>query len=97
MSFKVDIEDLAAAGVSVTEYGEDLAVALASAADCMIAALPGWQGQSAAALTAAAANWSRATRALLTRLGEYAEALQIGAAEFRAQDQRGAQALDPAC
>jgi uncharacterized protein YukE len=95
MSLRVDIEGLLVAGVSVTDHGEDLAVALASAADCIVAALPGWQGQSAAALTAAAENWSRASRALLTRLGEHADALHISAAQCQTQDQHGAQALSP--
>lgn len=95
MSLRVNVDDLASAGVSVRAQGEDLAAALASAADCIVAALPGWQGQSAAALTAAAASWSRASQVLLTRLGEHAEALHIGAAEFRAQDHRGTQTLSP--
>lgn len=97
MSLRVNADDLAAAGTTVAGHGEDLAVLLAGAADCIVAALPGWQGESASALTAAAASWSRASQVLLSRLGEHADALGVCAAEFRAEDQSGAQALNPAC
>lgn len=95
MSFRVNIEDLAASGAAVTGHADDLAAALSAAADCIIAALPGWQGQSASALTSAAAGWSRASQELLARLSEHAEALHLSAAEFWAYEQRGAQTLDP--
>ena len=58
MSLEVIIEDLAASGVAVTGHGEDLAVAHAAADGRIDAAQPGWQGQSAAALAATAAQWS---------------------------------------
>lgn len=94
MSLRMSIEDLAASGLAVTSHAENLAAALAGAADCIDAALPGWQGQSAAALTAAAANWSRASQVLLARLSEHAEALHVSAAEFWDHERRSAQALD---
>lgn len=93
MTLRVNIDGLTAVGAAVSSHAEDLAAAVAGAADCIAAALPGWQGHSADALTSAAASWSRASQVLLTRLSEHAQGLQTSAAEFALQDQRGAQAL----
>lgn len=93
MSLGVNVEDLDAAGVSVAGHGENLAALLGGAADCIVAALPGWQGQSATALTAAVASWCRASHVLLSRLSEHADALHVSAAEWGAMDQRDANAL----
>ena len=94
MSLRVSIEDLAASGVAVTGHGEDLAVAHAAADGRIDAALPGWQGQSAAALAAKAATWTHDSRTLLARLSDHAQGLHTSAAEFWAHEQRSAQALN---
>lgn len=95
MSFRVSIEDLAASGVAVAGYGEDLAVAHAAADARIAAAQPGWQGRSAAALAVKAARWASISTELLARLSDHAQALHTGAAELWDHEQRSAQALDP--
>jgi len=94
MSLQVFIEDLAAAGVAVTGHGEDVAVAHTAADGRLDAAQPGWQGQSAAALTAKTAQWAEDSRALLARLSDHAQGLHTSAAEFWAHEQRSTQALN---
>lgn len=94
MSLRVSIEDLAASGTAVTGHGEDLAVAHCAADARIDAARAGWQGQSAAALTAKAAQWTSVSTALLARLSDHAQALHTSAAEFWEHEQRSAQALE---
>lgn len=93
MSLRVSIEDLAACGLAVTAHGEDLAAAHTAADGRIDAAMSGWQGRSAAALCARAAQWSQHSRALLARIGDHAQALHTGTAQLRAHEQRSAQAL----
>ena len=83
----------AASGVAVTAHGEDLATRHFGADGVVAAALPGWQGQSAAAMSALADRWAAGTQALLARLRDHAAALHTSAAEFADHEQRGAAAL----
>lgn len=94
MSLEVTIGDLAASAMAVTSHGEDLAAAHATADGRVYAALAGWQGQSAAALAAKAAQWSRESTALLARLSFHAQGLHASAAGFWEDEQRSAQALE---
>lgn len=93
MSLRVSIEDLVACGMAVTAHGEDLAAAHTAADGRIDAALPGWQGRSAAALCARAAQWSQHSRVVLARIGDHAQVLHAGAARFRDHEQHGAQVL----
>ena len=94
MSLEVNIEDLASSGLAVTGHGEDLAVAHAAADGRIDAAAPGWQGRSAAALSAKAAQWTQDSGTVLARLSDQAQALHTSAAEFWAHEQRSAHALN---
>lgn len=94
MSLRVSIDDLAASAVAITGHGEDLAVAHCAAEARIDAAQVGWQGQSAAALAAKAAQWAQDSAALLARLSGHAQALHASAAGFWGHEQRSAQALE---
>lgn len=94
MSLKVDIEDLIASGVAVGGHGEDLAMKHAGAASQVDAALPGWNGASALAMTALSEQWNVATSALLTRLSEHAQGLHSSAQRFAEMEERNRQALE---
>lgn len=93
MSLRVSIEDLAACGLAVTAHGEDLAAAHTAADGRIDAAMSGWQGRSAAALCARAAQWSQHSRVVLARIGDHAQVLHAGAARFHDHEQHGAQVL----
>lgn len=94
VTLEVSVEGLQAAAAAVTGLGEDMALAHNRSDGRVEGALPGWRGRSAAALATRAALWAEASRVLLARLGEHAEALRTSAAEFSADQRRGAQALD---
>jgi uncharacterized protein YukE len=94
MSLGVSIEDLSASGVAVTGLGEDMA-ARHAAADCRIdAAHAGWQGLSAATLSARSDSWLATTNALLARLSDHAQGLHTSAQSFCEMEQRHSQALE---
>ena len=93
MTLRVNIEDLVVSAAAVSGHGEDLAVAHAVADGRIDAAAPGWQGRSAAALAATAAQWSQDSRTLLARLSDHAQSLHTTAAEFYAHEQRSAAAF----
>lgn len=94
MSLRVSIEDVVASAAAVGALGEQMASAHNAADGRIDAALAGWQGRSAAALTAKAEQWAQDSRALLARLSEHAQALHTSAAELWAHERRGAHALD---
>ncbi|WP_167104981.1 WXG100 family type VII secretion target [Mycobacterium sp. DL592] len=93
MSLRVNIEQLAASGTAVTGHGEDVATTHAAAASRIDAAQAGWQGASAAAMALLSEQWVATTTALVTRLGDHAQALHASANGFADMEQRNSQAL----
>lgn len=93
MSLHVNIEDLVAAGVAVTGHGEDVATRHASADSRIDGAQAGWQGLSAAAMTARSQGWLATTAALLSRLSDHAQGLHTSAEGFAEMEQHSSQAL----
>ncbi|SBS77677.1 conserved hypothetical protein [uncultured Mycobacterium sp.] len=93
MSLRVNIEDLAASGVAVTNHGEDVAAQHAAAASRIDAAQAGWQGASALAMTALSEQWLATTAGLVTRLSDHAQGLHTSAQGFAEMEQRNSQAL----
>ncbi|WP_059021675.1 WXG100 family type VII secretion target [Mycobacterium sp. M26] len=94
MSLQVTIADVAASGTAVTGHGEDLAVKHAAAAGRIDAAQAGWQGTSAAAISALTEQWTATTSALLTQLSDHAQALHASANGFAEMEQRHTHALE---
>lgn len=93
MSLSVNIEDLAASGVTVSGHGEDVAVKHATAAGRIDAALSGWHGASALAMSALSEQWLTTTSALLTRLSDHAQGLHASAEGFAEMERRHSEAL----
>jgi WXG100 family type VII secretion target len=93
MTLKVNIEDLVSSGLSVTTHGEDVASKHADSDNRVEAASSGWQGQSAAAMSAKSATWTQATHAVLTRLGDHAQGLHASAHGFADLESRNSQSL----
>lgn len=89
----VCVEDLLASVVALTGIGEDLAAAQAVVQRRVEDASPGWQGLSAAGLSAALSGWAEDTAALLQRIGEHAAALDLAARTVRAMETEHAAAL----
>ena len=79
MSLEVNVSDLVASGVAVTGLGEDLAARHVTADGRIDAAMPGWQGLSAAAMAGMAEHWTATTGVLLARLCDHAQALDAAA------------------
>ncbi|BBX97431.1 WXG100 family type VII secretion target [Mycobacterium lacus] len=77
----------------VTAHGEDLAAAHLSCDYRIQAAQSGWQGASAAALSAKMDDWLEASRALLTRIGDHARGLHEAGVQHAAAEQERARAL----
>ena len=82
MALRVNIEDLSASGVAVTNHGEDLANTHAGADGRTEAAHAGWRGASAAAMAARSAIWLETTNTLLSQMADHAQGLHTGAQAF---------------
>ncbi|TGD84702.1 hypothetical protein BayCH28_25285 [Mycolicibacterium sp. CH28] len=93
MSLRVNVEDLATAGLAVSGHGEDVAVRHGAAASRIDAAQAGWRGLSAAALTLLSEQWLATTSAQLARLSDHAQGLHASAQGFAEMEQRNSQAL----
>jgi uncharacterized protein YukE len=93
MSLSVNIGDVVTSGVVVSGHGEDLATTHAAAADRIDAALTGWNGASALAMSALSEQWLTTTGALLTRLSDHAQGLHASAVAFTEMEQRNSEAL----
>lgn len=93
MSLRANIEDLAASGIALSGHGEDVAVKHAAAAGRIDAALAGWNGASALAMSALSEQWLTTTSALLTRLSDHAQGLHASAEGFAEMEQRNSESL----
>lgn len=93
VSLRVKVEDLAASGAAVSGHGEDVAVKHAAAAGRIDAALAGWNGASALAMSALSEQWLTTTSALLTRLSDHAQGLHASAEGFAEMERRHSEAL----
>ena len=93
MSFRVNVEELAAAAGVVSGLGEELAAACAAADSSVERSLAGWRGLSAVALAERVSDWASVTAALVGRLAEFAAALRVSAYSLSAWDEQGADAL----
>ncbi|BBZ75759.1 hypothetical protein MANY_10960 [Mycolicibacterium anyangense] len=93
MSLSVNISDVVVSGVAVSGHGEELAMAHAAAANRIDAALTGWNGASALAMSAVCEQWLGATGALLTKLSDHAQGLHASAEAFAEMEQRNSEAL----
>lgn len=94
MSLDVTIEHLVVSGRAVTGVGEDIAVSHTAADDRIEAARLGWQGRSAEALDAKAAQWAQTSRMMVRRLADHAQGLHGCANEFWAHERHGSEELD---
>lgn len=92
--YRVDLAAVAAAAAHIAGLGEDMATAHVLSDNRIAAAQAGWVGTSAAALDAAATEWSQTSRRLLTRLGDHAseladDGIALAAAETGSAGQLG--------
>ena len=93
MSLQVDIGEVAASATAVIGHGEDVATAHAAAASRIDAALAGWHGASALAMSALSEHWLMTTGALLSRLSDHAQGLHASAEGFAEMELRHSEAL----
>jgi uncharacterized protein YukE len=94
MVLGVNIEDLTAVGIAVTNHGEDLAAKHAAADSSIEAAQTGWQGASASALATKSAACLQTTSTLLIRMSDHAQGLHTSAHGFSEHEAQSSQALD---
>jgi uncharacterized protein YukE len=94
VALRVNIEDLVASGVAVTNHGEEVAARHAAADSRVEAAQFGWQGLSSAALSACAESWRTTTSTLLTRMSDHAQGLHGSAHAFAEMEYTNSQALE---
>lgn len=90
---RVDLAALAYSAAQVNGHGEDVASAHLASQNRIEAAQSGWVGQSADALDARMAAWAATSRTLLTRVGDYALALNNDAIGFATMERDNADAL----
>lgn len=93
MTLRVDIEQLLAAAVQVSGYGEDLATRHLAADNLLESAASGWVGRSVAALSGRADLWRAQSNRLVSRVGAHVTALHSSALGFSAMEQRHTAAL----
>ncbi|MBI3215044.1 MAG: WXG100 family type VII secretion target [Mycobacterium sp.] len=93
MALRVNIDDLSASGVAVTNHGEDLANTHAGADGRIEAAHAGWQGESATAMAARSAAWLETTKTLLTRMADHAQGLHTGAHAFAEMEAKNSEQM----
>ncbi|KDE97478.1 hypothetical protein Y900_000670 [Mycolicibacterium aromaticivorans JS19b1 = JCM 16368] len=93
MSLQVNIGDVAASAAAVVGHGEDVATAHEAAASRVDAALTGWHGASALAMSALSDQWLTTTAALLNKLSDHAQGLHASAEGFAEMEQRHSEAL----
>lgn len=94
MTLRVNVDDLTASGTLVSGHGETMATEHAAADGRIAGAQSGWQGVSAAALTAKSAAWSATTGALLTRMSDHAQGLHTGAQAYAEGEARSAEKME---
>lgn len=88
--FNVDMEALVCSSAHVAGQTEDLATAHLSSDNEIEAAQPGWVGISGAVLSVKAADWLEKSRALLTRVGGHAMALNNDGIVFATTERENA-------
>ncbi|WP_194163432.1 WXG100 family type VII secretion target [Mycolicibacterium sp. P1-5] len=93
MSLQVNIGDVVASAAAVIGHGEDVATTHAAVASRIDAALTGWRGASALAMSALSEQWLTTTTALCTRLSAHAQGLHASAEGFAEMEQRHSEAL----
>jgi uncharacterized protein YukE len=89
----INVEQLTSSGSQVSGQAEDLATGFVAADNRMEAAQYGWAGTSATALSARAARWLPASRALVAKVGDHGFALQDAAVQHAAAEAERAKAL----
>ncbi|WP_264001697.1 WXG100 family type VII secretion target, partial [Mycolicibacterium gadium] len=93
MSLQVNIGEVAASAAAVVGHGEDVATKHAAAAARIDAALTGWHGASAVAMSALSDQWLSTTAALCDRLSDHAQGLHASAEGFVEMEQRHSETL----
>lgn len=93
MPLRVNIEDMVGSAVYVSGQGEDLAMGHLASDNKMESAQAGWQGISAAALSAKLASWHPKSQALLTRVADHAQGLHTAAQTFQETEVERARVL----
>ena len=91
-SMNVSPELLIAAGVQAEAYSQELFDSCNRTDAVVDAALLGWVGQSAAAMSARAATWSAEMTALCTGAYEHGEALRLSGMTFAEIERHNAEA-----
>jgi uncharacterized protein YukE len=94
MSLRVNLEHLATSAAQVTGHGEELAISHLSADNRIAAAQVGWAGRSAEALAHRASRWAANSTALVTRIGEHANALYTAGLAFATMEAGNEQKLE---
>ncbi len=89
----VDPAALVTSGAEVDWHSQSLFAAHSGADDVIESAVFGWVGQSQAALTAKAAQWTTATRAFAARLYGHGEGLRLSGFSFAEQDSSAARSV----
>ena len=93
MTLKVDLEAMVASAGHVSGQGEDLAVGHLATDSRMASAEVGWQGSSAAAISAKLATWTKTSAVLLGRISDHAQGLHSCAAGFATHEEQSRSAL----
>jgi len=93
VSLEVCVADLTAAGVAVTDIGEELASSLAGVEGRLESAGAGWHGLSGSALSVVVQQWDVSGAPMLLRLASHADDLHGCAASFWDSEQSRASAL----
>jgi WXG100 family type VII secretion target len=90
----VNPEHLITSGAQADEHSQNVFITHTSADQAIESSLFSWAGQSQAAMTAKAEDWTTVTTALSTRLYAHAEALRTSGLSFAHMDQQNAENLD---
>ena len=94
-SMNVHPELLAASAALAASQSQRVSAAHSAASQRVDAALPGWVGNSRAALTAAAQRWADLSTGLNLRIYQHSEALRVTGLTFAAADAEHAGSLTP--
>ena len=93
MTLKVNLEAMVSSAIHVSGQGEDLAVGHTSTDARMAGAEVGWQGTSAAAMSAKLASWTTTSATLLSRISDHSQGLHSTAAGFSTHEEQSRAAL----
>jgi len=93
---RVTPEDLVESGSHVDIHANSMYAQHTQAHGRIESAQTGWTGQSAAAMSAKAAEWQATTTALFARLTDHAETFRSSALRYQTTENESGRALDEA-